>query len=108
MNIFCISLKDTQITNPLLLDWLTDNERQRGINHKRYWIIRTDTELYNPSGDKQIHLLSQLIWQARMHGFTSLMITKYAHTTDQRKESEPSMVQPSDTGNSDKIPEEKS
>jgi len=108
MNIFCISLNDTQITNTMLLDWITDRERNRGINHEHYWIIKTDTELYDPSNDRQIHLLSQLIWQCRMNGFTSLMIRRNENPPNKREESESSVLQSKDNMDDSSIPKEES
>lgn len=90
--IFIIDIEDTKLVGRIdLLDWLCSSEVLRGRVTDRYWIVKTDTSIYNTYGDPDVNYLMAMLQRAQIAGYESLMIMKEnvnRRTSEQTRESE--------------------
>lgn len=101
MKFFSIGVDKLGLSSMNILDWIT-RQPGRGKYNERHWIINTDTEFYNPSGDSDTYKLGQFLFACRLNGFQVAIITKYGTT---KTDTPPVQEQPSNTDSAGNVPE---
>lgn len=86
MNILCISQEESGISSIQLLDWITSRDVNRGVNHEKYWIINTDTQLDNRYNDVEVDKLGKLLAKTLYNEYQSIMIKKHEQITSKRED----------------------
>lgn len=71
-----ISLEQSKITNPEILDWLVSPEIKAGTQTNKYWMMTTSLQVDNPQGDHQIEILNKLCFLCKAHSYNFLIIRK--------------------------------
>lgn len=87
MKALVVKLEHTNLMNRIdLLDWVCSPAINKGKQTDRYWIINTDTQIYNTYNDPDVNYMMAMLFRTNSVGYSSLMIMK--NGTDYRPNSE--------------------
>lgn len=116
MKLLVVKLENTNLGHRKdILDWLCSPETEYGKLGKqtdRYWVMKTDTKLYNPHSDPDVFYLMQMLLNTQHAGYQTLIIMKDG--TDYRSNNEagreessdrPSQQQQEDTSSIREVPD---
>lgn len=76
MRILSVSLEQSQLKRPDILDWLVTPQNNAGVNHERYWLLNPNVSIVNTHQEYEVDKLTAFFHMCIMHDYQLVMITK--------------------------------